>query len=269
MQSVETVHLSDRETYILSLIWLEGDNTPQNTLTDVILGSRGPFAGLGKPYVKYTLVPKQLGGLVNRGMLETSHGRYRLTSDAISILSEGLTGPLKDAISGITQFRREHVLDYRLAWVEKWLFSGRNTPPVPREVVRELKEAVELYQTRQPHDSVITKCGRSIEILVREVNEMFQLVRGESRTGGLLVKFTENDVIRRISDRPDERDIFKRFAKLCSDVYKLRSKLGAHYEEGMGWGQDQVAISTLVLTFYLLDLFVIRIYPLHLRGEGR
>jgi len=125
--------------------------------------------------------------------------------------------------------------------------------------VKDLEDAVAIYQSQRAYDSVITKCGKCIETLARKVNKSHRLVREEQETGRLLHRFLEKEVINRFSEDPENREAFRLFAYTSYLIYTYRSKLGAHTDEKLWWGRDQIALSALVLTFYLIDLFATRI----------
>jgi hypothetical protein len=91
-----------------------------------------------------------------------------------------------------------------------------------------------------------------MEILVRKLNKKYALVNENKKVTEIIAEFKNPSVTSKIKHKED-REAFTVFANSAYLIYKYRSKMGAH--EDWWWGLNQVAMSCLLLTFYLVDLF--------------
>ena len=247
--------LTDREQYVLSLVFSNGGWIGRDLLTNVVVVMRGPFLNLTEKYLRYRALPSEVDSLLDVGLIRNSYDGFELTPAARILLSTAIPPGIHEAISSLAQYRREHMLEFDLEWLDRYLFSYKLDEVIPSEVVEQLKEAVRLCQSHTAFDAVLTKCGKCMEILAGQLNKRHKLVREHMDTGKLLVRFMDKEVMNRFSEKVEDREAFRLFAYSGYVIYTYRSKLGAHTDDRLWWGKDQVALSALVLTFYLVDLF--------------
>ena len=86
-----------------------------------------------------------------------------------------------------------------------------------------------------------------------ELNEQYDLFDSVLRTGNMINQLRNEKIIEKLNDEIS-KDSLRTFIDSVSLIYRFRNIMGAH--AGYEWGQDQIATSCLILTFYLTDLYI-------------
>jgi len=89
--------------------------------------------------------------------------------------------------------------------------------------------------------------------MMDELNDQYELFDSDLRTGNMINQL-RNEQIREKLNHEINKDYVRTFTDSVSLIYNFRNIMGAH--SGFEWGQDQVATSCLILTFYLSDLYI-------------
>lgn len=245
--------LEDREKFIAGLIIANGGKITYEKLVNIILRVKGPFYGLDKKYVRYKLIRGMISGLVSKNFIdETEREIYTVPEFVKNKFTESYPKDLLAILSVFSQYRNLYHLEFDLAEIEEGILDPRWYKIIPYGVVEQIQQAIEIYKKTSSYDSVITKCGKVMEILVREVNKKYKLVDENKPITEIIAEFKNQDIINKIQSQKD-REAFRIFAYSAYLIYKYRSKMGAHID--WWWGMNQVAMSCLLLTFYVVDLF--------------
>jgi hypothetical protein len=77
-------------------------------------------------------------------------------------------------------------------------------------------------------------------------------VCGGLNFGRMIARLRDEDILTRIKEKKMNMNYFRTLTDGINVVF--RNIMGAHSEEN--WGDDQIATSCLILTFYLVNLYV-------------
>ncbi len=251
--------LSQRETYLLSMVAANGGEIRPTLLRHVVLQRKRPFDDIGERYLKYSLLPKTLQSLTDRRLLQSSGTFIRTTRPLEDLLAQ-LGEMFAQASEDLGRYRRDHMLEFDLIDVERYIFDGALPKGFPYEAVTELEEAVQIFQSGLGYDAVILKCGKCVELLVERLNKQHGLLSRRLRAPALIRQFIKDETVKKFSTDPDQRDKFRQFAHSSKVLYDFRSKMGAHAVRSWEWGKDRISLMALGLSFYLVDLYI---YDLH------
>ena len=162
---------------------------------------------------------------------------------------------LSKAIKANRECRDKHVLEFNTNEIEELLLNEDFYDEPPYELIEHLKTALDLHRMGS-FDSVLVKCGKSVEIIVRELNEDYDLFESQFSTGNMINQLKNKEIVSKIE--ADKEDV-KTFADGLAVVYRFRNIMGAHANKEGEWGLDQVATSCLILTLYLADFYMTKI----------
>lgn len=253
------IGLDSREAYCVSLVIANGGVIDYETLRDVILQYSESFRGLSERYLRYRSVRNTLSNLVQEKLLsETIDNIYVLSvdSDLLEYLIKRHAHYVAKAISNLTVLRRrqkQHVLEFDLSFAQETILSDEWGGLMPYELQEELNGAIDIHQKTQEHDAVITKCGRCVEIMIRELNEQYSLFPMDKPITRMISEIMDERTIEKFSSNREERETFRVFACAVYTIYRFRNKMGAHPD--WRWGSEEVATSCLMLTLYIADLY--------------
>lgn len=248
--------LDDREKFIVGLIIVNGGKITYEKLLNIILREKGPFHGLSKRYVRYNLVKKIINRLKSKNFIsETEREVYIVAEFIKNKFTEKYSKELLEILSVFSHYRTLYHLEFDLAEIEEDIFNPKWSKELPYDVTEQLEQAIKIYTKTNAYDSVILKCGKIMEILVREINKKYKLVSKNKQITRIIQDFKDEKIISKI-ESPEDREVFRIFAYSAYLIYKYRSKMGAHADEDFWWGTNRVAMSCLLLTFYLVDLYL-------------
>ena len=254
-----SVQLSDKHRYVLAILAVSPDGEiDMSALTGLILATRGPFAGLEESYLRYKGILRVIDDLSRMKFLTREGTSVRLGDPGI-VAPVLLAADSLLAARGLSYYHRVHTLSLDVSEAQDTLRRFRRQ--FPEGLVNELTEAMEIYQKTQVYDSVVTKCGRCVEILVSNVNQEMGLVSNDLTTGKILWQFTKKEVLEQVSEEKGRREAFEAFASAALAVYSFRSKMGAHWSDNWWWGKREIAAACLILALHLSSLYVIRLVP--------
>lgn len=252
------VSLNEREKYCLALIITRGGQASYEQIRDTILESRESFGDLSEHYLRYQAISRSLHALVDKGYLSEKKDVYRINSLMEVGFVQQFPIMISKAIKSNLRYRREHILEFNTSQVENYLLNEDSFVDPPYGLIENLKEALKLHKM-ESCDMVLVKCGKCVEIMTNELDDDFSLFDKDLSTGSMINQLRNTN----IADKMNlDRDDLRTFVDGISVIYRFRNIMGAH--EGWDWGKDQVATSCLVLTFYLVDL-----YMTDIRMKGR
>lgn len=159
---------------------------------------------------------------------------------------------LQKALDNSRKYRKDHILEFNLDYIENYLFE-EFIYESPWGLIENLIGATELYKNSS-YDSAIVKCGKCIEIMINSINEDYDLIDGKNTTGNLINQFKNDSTWDKIKDQIfDDKNGWLTFLDGSSVVYRFRNVMGAH--DGPSWGEEQVSMACLLLTYYLTDVY--------------
>ena len=246
------VSLSEREKYCLALIITKGGQATYDEIRDTILESRESFGDLSDKYLRYKAIKRTLDTLSRKGYLTDKEEICAINPIMQTGFIERFPIAISRAIKSNRRYRDQHVLEFDTSSVESYLLSGTAYPDPPYGLVENMEEALKLHRM-ESYDSVLVKCGKCVEIMVDEVDEDYSLFDKELSTGTMINQLRDDRIIKKLRVSVDN-DNLRIFVDGISVVYRFRNIMGAH--EGMEWELDQAATSCLILTFYLVDLYL-------------
>ena len=250
--------LSQREKYCLALIVTKGGEASYDDIRDTILGSRESFKDLSERYLKYQAIKRVLFALLNKGYLsEPKSDIFRINPLMVAGFIREFPIMISKGIESNLKYRKEHILEFDTSEIERMLLDDEYIVDVfknpPYELIENLKEALRL-QKMGSYDSVLVKCGKCVEIMVDELDDDYSLFDRELSTGRMIARLQSDDVLKKMKKKKVYIDYFRTFVDGINVVYRFRNIMGAH--AGIEWGLDQVATSCLILTFYLVNLYM-------------
>lgn len=244
--------LNDRERFIISIIILNEKGLDHYKLINIILKSKsGPFYGLNQKYVKYTLVKKIANKLISRNILYKDRNEYSIKDSFKLRFIKEYPEDVSNALTLFSSYRHKYHLEFDLVNVENDILNSDYLYMLPYDAIEQIKQAIEIYKNTSSYDSVITKCGKVMEILVNKLNKDYKLISRNEPITVIIRKLKEEDTIKKVES--EKRESFRVFSYSAYIIYKFRSKMGAHAD--WWWGMEEIAMSCLMLTLYLLDLF--------------
>ena len=247
--------LTDREKYCISILIMKGEETHFEEILDIILDSRESFEGLDEKYLKHQALKRTLNSLVKKGIIAEDELFYKVNPVIeIGFIKEYPTIFLK-AIKANQKCRDKHVLEFCTREIEEILLNEALYDEPPYELIAHLNEALDLHR-RNSFDLVLVKCGKTVEIIVDEMNEDYNLFEASLSTGNMINQLKNDKIISKIDAK--KKDV-KTFADGLAVVYRFRNIMGAHSNKEGEWGLDQVATSCLLLTLYLADFYMTKI----------
>lgn len=222
--------LDDRGKYCLGILTASGFICRYSEIVDVVRESGGPFRDLAKSSIRKA-VKRSLDVLVKRSYLEKKKGSFPFL-DTYSISYATLTRLWgegnREFIQGIQAVKQhQEMKQENLLAIDLSEHVEREFPNI-WDAFLEWQEAMEMLKKDQPYDSVITKCGRCLEILAGHVNETLQLFPEETPSHRMVTQFAREETVKKV--RKPLRDDFRAFAHGAYFIYRMRSKVGAHPE---------------------------------------
>ena len=249
--------LNDREKYCLALIIIKGGQASYEEIRDTILESKLSFKDLSERYLKYQAVRRTLRGLVDTGYLsEPKSDIFKVNPIMVTGFIQEYPTMVSKGIESNLKYREEHILEFDTSEIEEMLLNEENIGDTfknpPYELIQYLNEALEL-QKMGSYDSVLVKSGKCVEIMVDELDDDYSLFDGELSTGRMISRLRDEDIFNKVT-REVNKDDFLIFIDGISVVNRFRNIMGAH--AGMEMGLDQASTSCLILTFYLVDVYM-------------
>jgi hypothetical protein len=249
------LNLNDREKYCMALLILNGGKAHYQHIRDIILESKESFELLSERYLKYSAIKRNLNSLVNKGLLSEKELFYTVNPVfKIGFINE-YPVIISKAIKAGLEFRDKHVLEFNTIEIEDLLLDENSYDEPPYDLIDHLKSALDLHRIGS-FDSVLMKCGKTVEIITSQMNKDYELFACRLSTGNMINQLKNEDIISKIE--ADREDV-KTFANGLGVVYRFRNIMGAHSNEEEEWGLDQIATSCLILTLYLTDFYMTKI----------
>lgn len=244
--------LNDREKYCLALLIAKGGQALSNDIRDIILEHKESFNGLSEQYLRHQAVKKTLNNLKKKGHVTSTKDIFKINPIYEVGLIQQYPVIASKAMKNVISFRKNHVLEFNTSSVEGYLLTEDTIEVAPYGLIENLQDALKLYKI-ESYDSVLVKCGKCVEIMMDELNDQYELFDSDLRTGNMINQL-RNEQIREKLKNEINKDYVRTFIDSVSLIYNFRNIMGAH--SGFEWGQDQVATSCLILTFYLVDLYI-------------
>ena len=247
---MDVIEMDEQEKYLLAIMVCYGGEIEKDLLTDIVLFKRGPFKEYDKKYLRYKKITKVLESVKNKGLITPENNSIRVLSGAQRNFIKGEPDATVDALDVLKSFRMKKQLVFNLT---KRLLS--EYPLVweifPYESLKQIEDALELWRKTEYYDTVLTKCGKSIESLAVKINEINKLCDKPLSGSRLVSEFRNKEVFEKIPE--NKREKFRVLADSMHLVYKLRSKMGAHIDPDF-WATGDVAFAALFLTLFVFDL---------------
>ena len=250
--------LNEREKYCLALIIANGGQADYEILRDVILEFKESFGDISEDYLKYQAIKRTLEKLEETKFVSESSGIYKLNPMIEPGFIKESPFIITKAIKNFASYRKNHILEFNTRDVENYLLSEHYIMRSPYGLIENLKGALNLQQI-ESYDSVLVKCGKCVEIMVNYLDENYLLFDTKISTGKIIQQFRKEEIIDKIKDDID-KDTWRTFTDGINIVYRFRNLMGAHAD--WTWGEERIAISCLILTFYLVDLFLTDIHEI-------
>jgi len=244
--------LNDREKYCLTLLIAKGGQAHGDDIRDIILEHKESFNGLSEQYLRYQAVKRMLNNLVKKGYVTSTKDIFKINPIYEVGIIQQFPVIASKAMKNVISFRKNHVLEFNTSSVEGYLLTEDTMEEAPYGLIENLQDALKLYKI-ESYDSVLVKCGKCVEIMMDELNDQYELFDSDLRTGNMINQL-RNEQIREKLNHEINKDYVRTFTDSVSLIYNFRNIMGAH--SGFEWGQDQVATSCLILTFYLSDLYI-------------
>lgn len=249
--------LNEREKYCLSLIIANGGKLDYEIIKNIILNHRESFSDLSERYLKYKAIKKTLLKLEGNNFVSELNEIYEINPIIEAGFVQEYPIIMVKAIKNFINYRNDHILQFDTTEVEDYILNYKHfVDHSPYGLIENLKDALEL-QKMKSYDSVLVKCGKCVEIMVNYLDENFELFETQLSTGRMIRKFGTKEIEEKIEDDVSI-DTWRTFSDGINVVYRFRNLMGAH--ESWSWGEDQVATSCLILTFYLVDIFLTLLY---------
>jgi len=246
------VSLNEREKYCLALIITKGGQASYDEIKDTIIESKESFENLSERYLKYQAIRRTLNNLVKKGYLLEKQDVFNINPLMEAGFIRECPFMISKAIKNNLKYRKEHILEFDTSEVEEFLLNEENFENPPYGLIDNLREALKLHRI-ESYDSVLVKCGKCVEIMLNEINEDYSLFDKKLSTGNMINQLRNEKIINKMKNEVDKDDLMI-FIDGVSVIYRFRNIMGAH--EGWEWGKNQVAMSCLILTFYLVDLYL-------------
>ena len=247
------ISLNEREKYCLALIITKGGQAIYDEIRNTILESRESFGDLSERYLKHQAIKRTLLTLVKKGYLSEETSKiFKINPIMEAGFIQQFPILISKAIKNNLGYRKGHILDFDTSEIEQDLLNEDVFENPPYDLIENLKEALKL-QKMGSYDSVLVKCGKCVEIMVNELDDDYSLFDKELSTGKMINRLRNEDIFNKVKNEVDTDD-FRTFIDGINVVYRFRNIMGAH--AGGAWGRDQVATSCLILTFYLVDLYM-------------
>jgi len=218
------------------------------------MGYRESFGDLSEDYLKYQAVRKTLRSLAQKAYVTEKSDVHSINPIVKLGFIQRHPIAIDRALDINNEYRKQHILEFDTSSVEEYLLNEDVFPEAPYGLIGNLGEAMKLHRM-ESYDSVLVKCGKCVETMVDEMNNDYSLFSKNLSTGAMILRLRDTEMASKIEavDRGDLRT----FVDGISVVYRFRNMMGAH--AGVEWGIDQAATSCLILTFYLVDLYLWRV----------
>lgn len=238
---------NDREKYCISLLIANGGIMDYYDLRDIILEYNEGFSNVKHVdrAVKRTIVK-----LIDKGEIDVKDDSIKLNPVLVAGFIQNFYSEVLKAIENYQLYGKNNIMEFNardtLRYFKDEIFDEHYF------LIKEITEAYNIYQMTKKYNSVITSCGRCVELMVQYINEECSLNIKESRTRSLINKIKNNEFIQKMEK--EDKDRWYYFLDGCNIIYQFRNKMGAHMD--YYWGDDQIAHSCLIMTFYFIDYFV-------------
>jgi len=238
---------NDREKYCISLLIANGGTMDYCDLRDIILEHNEGFSN-----VKHVdkAVKRTIDKLIEKGEIEKKDDSIRLNPILGAGFIQNFYSDILKAIENYQLYRKNNVMEfnakYTLHNLKDEIFFEHYW------LIKEITEAYNIYQMTKKYNSVITSCGRCVEHMIQYINEQYSLNLKGTSTRSLINKIKNNEFIQKMNK--EDRDRWSYFLDGCNVIYQFRNKMGAHMD--YYWGDNQIAHSCLIMTFYFIDFFV-------------
>ena len=224
-------------------------------LKDIITEFRGEYEELSNDYVKYgKAIQVTLDKLEKRNFIKRIGDEYEL--DPI-IISGFVKENYSDILRGLEtnfKYKQKYELEFDAKDILDML-KPEDAPAYDYEgLLDEINKAFRTYQTTDNYRSVITSCGRCVEMMINLLVEHDNLQINTNRTGYAIDKLNDSKSEFMLKLNKDVRNAWRFFFNGCKLIYDIRNRMGAHVS--MGWGLQQVANSCLLLTMYFVDYYL-------------
>jgi len=233
-----------------------GGSITTKKLKDIITEFKGEYEGLSNDYVKYgKAIQITLDKLVKRNFIKRIDDAYEL--DPI-ILSGFAKENYSDTLKGL-EINFKYKQKYELEFDAKDILDILKPENVPEydyeDLLGEINNAFRTYQTTDNYRSVITSCGRCVEMMINLLVENNNLKINTNRTGYAIDKLNDpnSEFMLKLLNK-DGKNVWRFFFNGCKLIYDIRNRMGAH--PGVHWGLQQVANSCLLLTMYFVDYYL-------------
>lgn len=245
--------LNDREKYCLALIIVNGGQASHDEIRDIILEHKESFSGLSEKYLRYQAVKNILKNSMKKGYITETKDIFKINPMYEVGIIQQFPVVVSKAIKNIITFRKNHLLEFDTSFVEESLLTDDMMEKPPYGLIENLQDALKLYKI-ESYDSVLVKCGKCVEIMMDGLNDQYDLFDYGISTGNMINQLKNEKIIEKLNEEIISKDLLRTFIDGISLIYRFRNIMGAH--AGLEWGQDQVATSCLILTFYLTDLYL-------------
>lgn len=249
------VSFDGREKYCISLMISRGGKITLSKIKDIIYEFRGEYEGLSEDYIKYgKAIPVTLNKLEKRNFIKRIDSSYELDPH---ITSGFVKENYSDVLKGM-EINQKYKMKYELEFDAKDILDGLKPEEAfeyeYEELFDEINKAFRTYQTTDNYRSVITSCGRCVEMMIKIIIEKYELSISAKRIGNTINKLNDSKSEFMKKLKKDDKEIWVPFLNGCRVIYDFRNRMGAH--AGSHWAIEQVANSCLLMTLYFIDYYI-------------
>lgn len=249
------VSFDARERYCLSLIIANGGQITFDKLRTVIDVYRESYEDLKESYFKSGRpIRITLNKLIKRKIITISKGIYEIDP----IITAGFVSEnYADILSGMKNYygyKRQYVLEFDVKDALFILKEGSYYILDYESLLEEINRTYMTYKNTDNYKSVITGCGRCVEIMLDHIIEDCSLIVKTKGYGNIIrqINRDNSDFMNKI--KKGDRQDWKLFLNGCQLIYDFRNKRGAH--SGDYWKIEEIAHSFLIMTMYFVYYYL-------------
>lgn len=249
--------LNQQEKYCIALMIVNGGELDYQSLMEMICEYKEDFSHLKESYIRAKKIKNVLSKLKNKGFIHEKDWIYRINPYMeLGFIKESPL-ILQKAIKNNLEYRKNHILEFNTMYVEDVLFNEIDYDIVPFGLIENLQEAMRLLKLHS-FDSVLVKCGKCVEIMINTINQHYDIFTKKQSIGNMIIQLKQDKFSEKFNEVYN-LNMWITFLDGIGVVYKFRNIVGAH--DSIEWREDQLAMSCLILTFYLVDLFLDEFNP--------